>query len=197
MALVSLKDRKEEPAPSIDFRNKEQRAAITQIPCLLRVAFNLSHVRRWCGLNVNDESSDKQILLALDALAKRGAVRFVSIGQIPNQKYDEVLFTCESGLGWSNFAYTNLETKVERLFVDRPLTKAERVSGKGILDVKAAVEKIWADSRHMLELKYGKATNTDIERKLWRDEHDAKTELGVALIESAKALKEKKNAKEV
>ena len=42
-----------------------------------------------------------------------------------------------------------------------------------------------------------KPTDTDIERKLWRDEHDAKTELGVALLANAKALKEKKNAKEV
>jgi hypothetical protein len=49
----------------------------------------------------------------------------------------------------------------------------------------------------MLELKSGKPTDTDIERKLWRDEHDAKTQLGVAQIELAKALKDKENEKKV
>ncbi len=103
----------------------------------------------------------------------------------------------ESGTGWSNFATTNRESKVERLYVDMPLRKHERVKGKGILDVKAAVERIWADSRRKLELKYGKATDTDIEKKLWREKHDAETSLGMATLAIAKALKEKKNAKEV
>ena len=197
VCAVSREEREEEPAPNINFDDRERLDAITHIPAYLRVAFRLSHVRKWCGMNVNDESCDKLILTALDALAKSGATRFLSIGQIHDQRYDEIHFDCESGRGWSNFACTNLETKVERLYVDRPLTKAERVSGKGILDVKAAVEGIWERSRKQLELKYGKATDTDIEKKLWREKHDAETSLGMATLAIAKALKEKKNAKEV
>jgi hypothetical protein len=195
--VVSHKEREEEPAPNIDFNNPESRESITHIPAYLRVDFRLSNVRRWCGLDVNNESSDKLILTALDALAKSGAVRFLSIGQIHDQRYDEIHFSCESGRGWSNFACTNRVDTVQRLYVDRPLVKQERAKGKGILDVKTAVEGIWARSRKLLELKYGKPTDTDIEKKLWRDKHNAETELGMATLAIAKALKEKKNAKEV
>jgi len=197
VCAVSREEREEEPAPNINFDDRERLDAITHIPAFLRVAFRLSNVRKWCGMDASDESSDKLILTALDALAKSGATRFISIGQIHDVRYDEIHFEVESGTGWSNFATTNRESKVERLYVDKPLRKSERACGKGILDVKAAVEGIWERSRKQLELKYGKATDTDIERKLWRDEHDAKTELGVALLANAKALKEKKNAKEV
>jgi len=153
-------------------------------------------VRKWCGLDVNDESSDKLILTALDALAKSGATRFLSIGQIHDVRYDEIHFEVESGTGWSNFATTNRESEVMRLYVDRPLRKSERACGKGILDVKAAVEGIWERSRRMLELKYGTPTDTNIERQLDRDKLNAETELGVAQIKLAREL-EKKNEKEV
>lgn len=193
VCAVTREEREAEKAPSINFDDRERLDAITHIPAFLRVAFRLSNVRKWCGMDASDESSDKLILTALDALAKKGAARFISIGQIHDCRYEEIHFECESGRGWSNFAVTNLESKVERLYVDMPLKKSERVSGKGILDVKAAVEGIWEHSRKQLELKYGKPTDTDIERKLWRDEHDSKTQLGMALLANAKALKEKKN----
>jgi len=197
LRVKSRKEEEEAPAPSINFDDRERLDAITQIPAFLRVAFRLSHVRKWCGKEVNDESSDKQILTALDALAKRGAAQFISIGQIHDVRYDEIHFEVNSGTGWSNFATTGRKSEVTRLYVDMPLKKHERAEGKGILDVKAAVEGIWERSRRMLELKYGKPTDTDIERKLWRDEHDAKTQLGVAQIELAKALKDKENEKKV
>ena len=191
VCAVSREEREAEKAPNINFDDRERLDAITHIPAFLRVAFRLSNVRQWLGLDANDESCDKLILTALDALAKSGATRFISIGQIHDVRYDEIHFEVESGTGWSNFATTNRESKVERLYVDMPLRKHERVKGKGVLDVKAAVERIWADSRRKLELKYGKPTDTDIERKLWRDEHDSKTELGLAQITIAKELEKK------
>lgn len=197
VCAVTREEREAEKAPSINFDDRERLDAITHIPAFLRVAFRLSNVRKWCGMDASDESSDKQILTALDALAKRGAAQFISIGQIHDVRYDEIHFEVNSGTGWSNFATTGRKSEVTRLYVDMPLKKHERAEGKGILDVKAAVEGIWAESRRKLQLRYGKPIDPSIERQLDRDKLDAETELGVAQIELAKALKEKKNAKEV
>lgn len=192
---VRVKSHKEEselPAPNIDFGSKEQREAITRLEAYLKVAFNLTHVRMWCGKDKNDESTDKLILRALDDLAKAGKACILDIKQIHDARYElELHFECESGTGWSNFACVGRKSAVERLYVDKPLRKKERADGRGILDVLKTVELLQADTQRKLQLRYGKPVDLNIERQLDKEEYDAKVELGVAQIKLARALEKK------
>ncbi len=188
----SQRERQEEKAPNIDFGSKEQRESITRNPAYLRVAFRLSQIREWVGLEANDETRDVQILQALDILAKEGRARFISIVQKHDVKFElEAHFEVNSGEGWSNFACTGRKSEVLRFYVDKPLTKAERVAYEDILDVSKHIELLKADTERRRRLRFGFPIDPSIERRLDREKLDAETELGRATIQLAKSMKDK------
>jgi C-terminal processing protease CtpA/Prc len=190
-SAISRREREDAPAPNINFDDKGRREEIAQIPAFLRTYFCMTDIREWLGKDVRDETSDKLIYGVLNALAKCGKVIFLQINHILDARYDEFQFYVEVGLGWSAFAITDNKSEVMRFYQDAPLTKSEIAEGKGILDVEKAVEVAFQRLKKSMEMKFGKPVDLNIERQLNKDEHDAKTEIGLATLEIAKALKDK------
>lgn len=185
---VSRKERDAEPAPNLNWNDRKRCEDIAKIPAFLRTYFTLSEIREWLGKNVRDETSDKLIYECLDGLAKRGKVIFLQVNHLWDARFDNFQFYTEVGLGWSSFAVVDNKTQVTRFYQDTPLSKNEFTEGKGILEIKKAVEAAFKLQRKSMELRFGTPPDLNIERKLWRDEHDSKTQIGAAQIAIAKAL---------
>lgn len=185
---VSRKERDASPAPNLNWSDRQRCEELAKIPSFLRTYFTLSEIREWLNKNVRDETSDKLIYSVLDSLAKSGKLIFLEVNHLEDARYDNFQFYVEVGLGWSSFAVVDNKCEVLRFYQDAPLSKNELTEGKGILNVQKAVDEAFKHQRKMLEMKYGKPINLNIERQLDRDEHNAKTELGLATLKIARHL---------
>ncbi len=185
---VSRKERDAEKAPNINWSDRQRCEELARIPAFLCTYFTLSEIREWLGKDKGDESSDKLIYSVLDGLAKSGKLIFLEVNHLEDARFDEFQFYTEVGLGWSNFTITDNKCEVLRFYQDVPLKKKELTEGKGILNVQTAVDEAFKRQRKLLENQYGIPINLNIERELDRDEHNARTELGLATLKIARHL---------
>ena len=177
-------EKAEEKAPSIDFRDKAQRDAITQIKAVLWKTFKLSDVYEWID---GGESHNVQILEALDKIAKLRHARFLQIQFLRSMDAGDILFHVEVGKGWSNFAQTDNRSGVDRFYMAHPVGR-----GTGIMEVKKVIKQIWDGQEEQRETTFGKV-DLNIEKQLWKDEHDGRTEIGAAQIKIARHLEKKES----